>query len=146
MKGGEKMLRKNQLLSVGLIALLIVAIAGCSSLPGLGDMTPKQNATWMNNVYARQYDLYLDQILLSSISAAERLQLKGDPSLIKPEMLRTNFAADEAKVLKAKRDIFIQVHPMLKAYNEVVIAGGVPSAELEYQLVQLINTLLAYVD
>ena len=140
------MLRRNQLLSFSLVVVLAVVLGACSSLPGLGDMTPKQNATWMNNVYARQYDLYLDQILLPSISAAERLQLKGDPSLIRQDMLRTNFDADEAKVLKAKRDIFIQVHPMLKAYNEVVIAGGVPSAELEYQLVQLINSLLAYVD
>lgn len=140
-------MKRNQWLSVCFVVLIAVVLGACSSLPGgLGEMTPKQNATWMNNVYARQYDLYLDQILRPDISAAERLRLKDDPSLIQQSMLRTNFDADEAKVLKMKKEIFVQVHPMLKTYNEVVIAGGVPSAELEYQLVQLINRLLAFTD
>lgn len=141
-------MKRKQLLNVFLVFSLVLVVMSCAggSIPGMGDMTPKQQASWMNNVYSRQYDLYLDQILKPEVSPAERIQLKNDPSLIKQDMLRTNFEPAEAKLLDAKKNLFFQVHPLLNSYNEYVSSGGIPPVELEYQIVQLINQLLAMTD
>lgn len=139
--------RNKQFLCLVILFAVLVGASSCGTIPTtMGGMTPKQNAAWMNNVYSRQYDLYLDQILKSDISSAERLSLKGNPRMITQDMLRTNFSEDEAKMLKTKKDIFVTVYPLLASYNDFVRSDGIPPVELEYQIVSLINRLLMSFD
>jgi len=124
-----------------LVIFFAMVTMACQS--GIGGMSVKQQAAWTNNVYARQYDLYLDQILLPSISGSERQTLKDNPRLITQDMLRTNFSKNEAEVLKAKKQVFTELHPLLVTYNEYITGGMAVPANLEYQIVSLINRLLA---
>jgi hypothetical protein len=129
---------RNSLLC--LVIFILMATVACQT--PMGGMSQKQQAAWVNNVYARQYDLYLDQILSPSISVAERQTLKDNPRLITQDMLRTNFSKDEAKVLKTKKETFEKLHPLLVTYNEYIVGGMAVPSNLEYQIVTLINSLL----
>jgi hypothetical protein len=141
------MSRNKEVFGICLVILLMLTLSSCGAIPTtMGSMSAKQNAAWMNNVYSRQYDLYLDQILKGDISSAERLSLKGNPRMITQDMLRTKFSEDEAKVLKMKKEVFETVYPLLMSYNEFIKADGQPPVELEYQIVSLINRLLLSFD
>ena len=132
------MFKKAGYLCVFLVTAVL--LFGCATFNF--DLTPKQRAAWINNVYARQYDIYLDQILKPEIDPISKAGLMKDPSLIKTDMLRAGFTESEKEVLKVKKRIFFEVHPLLMGYNQFIATGQVPPMDLETQIVNLITELL----
>ena len=132
------MFKKAGYLCVFLVAAVL--LFGCATFDF--DLTSKQRAAWINNVYARQYDIYLDQILKPEINPALREQLKANPKLIEKDMLRTDYTEAEKKVLKVKKRVFTKVYPLLMAYNEYLATGKIPPIELETQIVNLLTDVL----
>ena len=68
--------------------------------------------------------------------------VKNDPAKIAPEMLRADLTAAEENMLRAKKEILIELHPLLLTYARYVKYGQVPPEELSDRVVQLV-TLLA---
>ena len=100
------------------IALVIIALISACSMIGVKPMTPKQQATVWMEIYNFQYD--------------DTMATMTNP-----------LSTEEQKTIgRIKKDILIKVWPMLKAYAEIVDAGGVPSEEMTLKIAQLMNQLV----
>jgi hypothetical protein len=74
------------------------------------------------------------------------MAMKEDPSKITADMLRTDFTEAEKNVLKAKKETFEMVYPLLMTYNSYIQKGAVPPGDLEYQIVTALNRLLVAIE
>jgi len=104
-----------------LVMVLAICVAGCPKSLKEEDLTPlekaKLTATWINDTYTAQYDDYQSMVVRSDLTEAQK------------------------QILRAKYDIFQEVDPLRKRFNELIDQGLVPDRELEAQIVGLINDL-----
>lgn len=123
------MVRRKETSRAFVILLFILFFAfGCIPQAGkeagvkpLSEMTPKEKATWMMGVYNAQAADY------------------------KAMVVRTDLTDDQKVVLRQKKEIAVQVWPLINTYRTYVNAGAVPTREVEDQIIALINDLTVLV-
>jgi len=101
---------------------LLPFLAGCAGLQGIkpvAEMTPQEKATWFLESYNSQYDLYQQQ-------AAQ-----------------PNLTESQIKILKAKREVLLELHPAALMYGRYVQSGAIPAADLEAKVIGYIEKLLS---
>lgn len=121
---------------------LMLLIGSCVTTP----LTPKQRVIWAANVYNAQYDLYLEQVLSEEIPYELRKSLKENPSLISQEMVRTDLTEDQKDVLRVKKQILTELHPLLLMAASYADQGMVPPEELESNIIRLVNKLVSAIE
>ena len=100
--------RKRKIFGLILIGMLLV-FWSCATL----NLTPKQAAAWMNNVYAAQYDEYLTWF---DVIGKEN----GNPIY----QLKAAIPEKQKKILQVKKKIFKELQPLLKSYSGYVASGS----------------------
>lgn len=128
--------RKRALLVFALLAVM----CGCAGL------TPAQKTLWALNVYQAQYDLYLDQVIAPDVTAEQRSIFKENPSLITGSSINPNLTDDQRKVLRVKKQILIELKPLVLIAAEYQRTGQLPPAEVQAKLTELINRLVAIAE
>ena len=106
------------------IVFVILALAiGCASQQVLtpDQMTPKQRATFSMNLYSNAYDNYLAQF------AATPKPVTGD----------------QKKYFDSFKAFMLYAEPIVTAYSQLTVVGGVPTPEQEQQILNLIYQLQA---
>jgi len=105
------------------LALVIVAVflMGCSTngIKSLDEMTPQEKGTWMLSLYNDQYDDYLRQVS------------------------RVDLSDGEKDILREKKNILLEVYPLIELYTEYVDSGVLPPTETETLIMQNIDRLLS---
>jgi len=122
-----------------LIALfsLLITTYGCTSLGfknGI-ELSSKQKAVWINNVYLGEYEKYEKEIVRHNAD----VNLKPDDQLNEDELQARNQKRD---LFKLKKEILIKLKPMVEAYNGYVETDQIPPQEIEKIIVGFINSLL----
>jgi len=112
---------KRMKLVVPLMCILI--LIGCASQQVLtpDKMAPKQRATFAMNLYSNAYDNYLAQF------AATPKPVTGD----------------QKQYFDAYKKFMVYSEPIVTAYSQLTVVGGVPTPEQEQQLLNLIYQLQA---
>jgi len=128
--------RKRALLVFALLAVM----CGCAGL------TPAQKTLWALNVYQAQYDLYLDQVIAPDVTAEQRSIFKENPSLITGSSINPNLTDDQRKVLRVKKQILIELKPLVLIAAEYQRTGQLPPSEVQAKLTELINRLVAIAE
>ena len=108
----------------GLVVLAILALMiGCASqsVTTPDQMTPKQRATFSMNLYSNAYDNYLAQF------AATPKPITGD----------------QRSYFDAYKKFMVYAEPIVTAYSQITVTGGVPTPEQEQQILNLIYQLQA---
>jgi len=119
-----------------LFFIALFLFAGCKT------MTPAQQTLWAVNVYQAQYDLYLDQVINPAITAAEKEMLKANPDQITGGYLNQDISEDQRKILRVKKQILIELKPLVIMAAEYQTTGQLPPAEVQKKLTELINRLV----
>ncbi len=101
------------------LLLTLVFIAGCATFGGKpwADYTPKEKALAMMQTYNIEFE--------------DTMALAKEP----------NITEAQKKVVRAKKAILKELKPLITLYDDVVTQGGVPSAQVEAKILQLINKL-----
>jgi hypothetical protein len=113
---------KNRITGLFVIIILMF-LAGCiggTNTEGpkrIDEMTSKEKATWFMGVYNAQDKDYRNVVA------------------------RPNLTNDQKEILRKKKEIMIQVYPMIKAYGIYVDSGAIPTKATEDQIIYLINDL-----
>lgn len=121
--------------------LSYVLSVGCSV-----KLTPMQQTLWALNVYKAQYDLYLEQVINPDVTPEIKAQLKKDPALIKGKYINPDISDDQWEVLKVKQRILNELKPLVAMAANYHQAGELPPAEVQKQITDLINDLIALID
>jgi hypothetical protein len=129
---------KKAALRLPMVLLVLLLLMGCATV----QMTPEKTSIWMNSIYSFHYDQYLRQVLKPDLSSDILAEVKADPAKITPAMLRTDLTNTEKDVLRATKEVLVELHPLLLTYARYVKYGQVPPEELSARVVQLV-TLLA---
>ena len=119
---------------------LLIALAMVLSCTA--KLTDMQRAYWGLNVYTAQYNLYLDQILSPSVTGEERARFYDNPGLITDDDMKPDISEDQWKVLRVKKQILIELKPLVVIAATRVETGQVPSAELLAEMTRLLNKLI----
>ena len=104
-----------------LLPLILILAAGCSwvgTTKKWSDMTPKEKSTFFMGIYNRQYN---DTVALASM-----------PNLLEPQK----------EIVRAKKQMLTEMWPLIKAYDDIAVGGGVPSLDLESLINSYINRLI----
>jgi hypothetical protein len=101
---------------IGLVSIFLLAACAPGQKP-ISQMSPKEKAAWMMGTYNAQYDDYLAMATQPGLTDAQK------------------------EVLKAKKKILQEVWDPIKLYAFYVDQGGVPSPELEAQIMVGLNKL-----
>ena len=101
-----------------LIVVLFMFVLPSCAMVDTTKKTPKQQATIWMDIYYAQY---------------------RDTAAI---MINPNSTKEQKDFGRKKREILIQVWPLLKAYVAIVDSGGVPSVEDEMAINDLIDQLV----
>lgn len=108
-----------------LILMFFIVVIGCSQI------TPKKQLTMMYGTYNSQYTQYMTD-------TGYTLNEKG-------EWIKTFspvYTEDQKKILRQKKKILVQMYPLVKVYDSMVV-GTVPySATTEQELMNLIDELV----
>lgn len=108
--------------------LCLVMLWGCTYNIRI---TQRDVATWANNIYIAQYDDYLSWF-----------EKSPEGKLV----LKPNVPEKQREILAAKKEIFIELQPLLLIYSSYADSGTVPTgviiADVETRLVQLVNNLI----
>lgn len=121
--------RRNIMIVVFLSLAVMLAVSfSCIPQAGKGqgmkplsEMTPKEKATWMMNVYSAQAEDY--------------------KSMIK----RPDLTNEQKAILRNKKDVAEKVWPLINTYRTYVNSGAVPTREVEGEIIELINDLTVLV-
>lgn len=131
-----------------IVLLVIIGLLGCTQngQRTFTQMSPTERSVWMMGIYNSQFDDYLDQVIDPSIPYTQREQIKKD--IIEGEGLsdqhvNPNLTEAQTELLRTKRRILIQLHPLMRLYVEYVRSGIAPTPDLENEIVNLINRLYA---
>jgi len=117
--------------------VIAFVLLGCATA-----LTPTQQTLWATNVYLAQYDLYLEQVINPMIGAEEKKILKADPTLIAGNKMNQDLSDKEREILRVKKEILVELKPIIEMLGEYRKTGTVPPAEVQKKLTDLINQLL----
>ena len=123
------------------LVISLIVIASCST-----KLTPKQRVLWGLNVYQAQYNLYIDQILKPETKAEDRARFSADPSLITSSDMKSDISNDQWKVLRVKKDVLVELKPLVVMAAGLVETGQVPTADIQDEMVRLLNRLIEIGD
>ena len=132
------LMRAGFIIGIILIFCIGFMMQGCASLR----LTPKQTVLWGMNVYNAQYDMYIDQVISDEYSTEEKQLLKDNPSLLAGADLKKDLTDEQKEVLKVKREILVELYPIVQLSIDYVHSGSVPPGDLQETLVRLINKLV----
>lgn len=114
--------RKASLLLIFAIFLVAGCSNGCTQAGNVATtfqkMTPKEKSTYFMGVYNRQFN--------------DTMVLANTP----------NLSEEQKKVVRTKKDILTRMYPAISTYDQVAVAGGTPSAEIEAGIQILIEQLM----
>ena len=105
---------------LALVLLAVFLVAGCSqtlNVKSIQDMSPKERANLAMKLYLQQYDDY------QSLTANDAM-----------------LTDDQREVLRAKKKMLENIHPVIILYASYVNQGLEPSPEVEKQLIDWLNT------
>jgi len=122
-----------------MIAILSIILSCAATL------TPQQRLLWGANVYNAQRDLYLEQVLDPEITGEERAALKVNPKLITPDMIRPDLTDEQRKILRVKKEILVELQDAIEISDGYLKSGGTPPVEVQNQITDQINRLLALI-
>lgn len=105
-----------------LLLLLVVSLfSGCSLIRKIGEMSPKQTALWMMNVFNAEY--------AELVREAQDYYSPGTTEA-------------QRRVMRWKMALLRKVHPLIKSYVEALDAGEDPKAALENAIVEALGQIL----
>ena len=117
------------------LALLLIT-CGCTTF------TPAQRTLWALNIYENEYNRYLDTVIDKSVPIEQKELLKADPELIKPGQINPKLTEDTKKMLRVKKEILVELKPLVLLAGEYQITGKVPNDDILGQLTKLIDRLV----
>jgi hypothetical protein len=120
------------------LAILILLVVGCTT-----KLTNEQRVLWSLNIYTSTYNQYLDQILDPDVKPERRAILSAEPSLIADDDLRDGITEEEWEILRVKKDILVDMKPLVLAAARYLDLGQVPPAEIQNDLTALVNKIIA---
>lgn len=102
------------------IVLIVVFMAGCSIPLGAGkELTPKAQATLFMSFYAQQN---------KDLQSLSRLKNATDA---------------QKQLFKEKQVLLAKLKPMIDTYNAIVKAGGTPDPQMQNDINNIVNELVA---
>lgn len=104
-----------------LVVLLILVFGlGCATLgvKPWGERTPKEKALVFLQAFNAQF--------------ADTMAMAKNPSLTETQK----------EIVRVKKIALKEIKPLIEAYDAIVVAGGVPSMELEQKILDYINRLV----
>lgn len=130
-------MKKYKMIKTNLLPIFILLVLyNCASL------TPSQRVLWGLNVYQAQYRMYLDQVIAPDLSEEQKAVLRKDPSLITGKYINQNLTEDQKKILNIKKDILIELKPLVLMAAEYNETGQLPPEDIQNKLTRLINKLV----
>jgi len=121
------------------IALLFILALVCCSCSHL---TPAQRVLWGLNVYQAQYDEYLSLVINPNLDAETKAYLREHPDEIEGNYLNPDLSEETKKMLRVKKEILIQLKPLVIMATEYQQTGKLPPDEVQTKLTGLINRLV----
>lgn len=126
-----------QLMKTNLVfACFLILFCGCAGL------TNSQRVLWGIEIYNSQYDSYLDAVINPDLPEDVKKMLKENPSLITEEFINKELSEDKRKILRVKKDILIELKPLVLMAAEYQKTGQLPSNDVQNKLTELINRLV----
>jgi hypothetical protein len=110
------------------ILLLLVLIVGCATMGGgppgktFVDMNPKERSLYFMGTYKAQFQ---DATSMGALAQQGKL------------------SPGQLDVYRVKRNLLIQAKPLIEAYDAIAAGGGIPGADREQEILNLINQLAA---
>ena len=108
-----------------ILLIVLMLCVSCSSL------TVKKTSIWMNSMYNAQYEEYKTWFE------------EDDTGTLKP---RSSVTEQQKKILRIKKRIFTELHPLLEAYaiyaSTSESPGGFDMDLVEDRIIELINRLV----
>ena len=120
------------------LAILLLLVVGCTT-----KLTNEQRVLWGLNIYTSTYNQYLNQILDPDVSPENRAIYSKEPSLIPDRDLREGITEEEWEILRVKKDILVEMKPLVLLSAKYIDAGQVPPAEIQNDLTALVNKIIA---
>ena len=120
------------------LAILILLVVGCTT-----KLTNEQRVLWGLNIYTSTYNQYLNQILDPDVDPEKRAMYAKEPSLIPDRDLREGITEEEWEILRVKKDILVDMKPLVLLAAKYTNAGQVPPAEIQNDLTLLVNKIIA---
>ncbi len=115
---------------------LMLVLSACTTF------TPAQRTLWALNIYENEYDRYLETVIDKKIPAEQKDILKADPELIKQNQIDPNLTEDTKKMLRVKKEILVELKPLVLIAGEYQITGKLPDDDIMSQLTKLIDKLV----
>jgi len=106
-------------IALATMVLMVALCVACATTKPFNQWSPKEKATWFLGLYNAEFDDYQLQASSPNLTDAQK------------------------NILRTKKQILTQVYPMIGTYASLTNSGGVPSPELELQIMQLLNQLAA---
>jgi len=94
---------------IPIFVCMMVMLFACATMNV--NLTPKQGAAWMNNIYSAQYDEYLTWFDKTIVNDKPIYTLKA------------NVPEKQIEILKVKKQIFSELEPLLKEYSAYAATG-----------------------
>jgi hypothetical protein len=110
-------MRRKVYIPIVLLVILCFACTANMSLKPWSEQTPKDRLVWMLGIYNAQDRDYRAMAAMPNLTPAQK------------------------QVLQSKKAIMTQVYPLIDAYRATVEKGGVPSAQTEQAILNLLNQL-----
>ena len=129
------MLKRNR--AIVPVILFAALLAACAHL------TPAQQTLWALNVYQAQYDEYLTMTINPNLDAETKAYLRANPADIKGDYLNPDLTDEARKMLRVKKEILIELKPLVLVAAECQRSGKLPPENLRATLTSLINRLLS---
>jgi hypothetical protein len=128
--------------------LLICFLLGCATVYGCiaAGLTPAQRTLWSLDVYQQQYDEYLSMTINPNLDAETKAYLKANPADIKGEYLNPNLSDEAKKMLRVKKEILIQLKPLVLMAAEYHTTGKLPTEDVQLKIAELLNKLVEMED
>ena len=106
-------------INVFALLLIYLTLAGCAGMTTQNpdEMSPKEIAIWANRNYEAQYEAYLQDY-----------EFGREHTVMRQALIR-------------KRELLVNIYPVLLLYNEVLLDEQLPGPALTNELVRLIYEL-----
>lgn len=114
--------------AVSLLLVLAIALAACATVGGpvpgktFADMNSKERSLYFMGTYKAQFQ---DAASMGALAQAGKL------------------SPGQLDVYRVKRRLLIKVKPLIEAYDAIAAGGGIPGADREAEILNVINQLAA---
>lgn len=99
----------------GITLVVLVLAVGCATINF--QLTTQNAASWMNNIYATHYDLYLTYF--DVVGADE----KGKPIY----KIKEGVSEKQKHILREQKKILVELEPLLKIFSTYAAGGSTPA-------------------